>query len=79
MSLIPPRKKRVYFDDSLDLWLLQEVAGQNPYEDANRWKVIKANMLKTRGLQVTERTIKERVQKLVNKFIENRENKNQYK
>lgn len=68
-SLLLVGKPRYRFNDTTDLLLLQEVYGQNPYEDSNRWTLIQTNMLQVSGRLLSVRTLKERVQKLLKKYL----------
>lgn len=60
-SLVLVSKTRYRFNDTTDLLLLQEVYGQNPYEDPSRWTLIQTNMLQVTGCLLNIRTLKERV------------------
>lgn len=62
-------KSRFRFTETYDLHLLREVYGQNPYENPKRWSLIQINMLQITGKNLTIRTLRERVQKLVKKYI----------
>ncbi|XP_072399400.1 uncharacterized protein [Diabrotica undecimpunctata] len=62
-------KNRFRFTESIDLQLLQEVCGQNPFENPTRWNTIVVNMLQITGKSITVRTLKERVQNLVKKYL----------
>lgn len=62
-------KNRFRFTENYDLQLLREVYGQNPYEDPNRWTLIQVNMLQVTGTVLSPRTLRERVQNLVKKYL----------
>lgn len=51
-------KKRIYFASEIDIHLLREVAGQNPFEDPNRWAIIQTNIIQICGKSINIRTLK---------------------
>ncbi|CAG9820679.1 unnamed protein product [Phaedon cochleariae] len=60
---------RFRFSEDFDLHLAREVYGQNPYEDPRRWGTIQINMLQITGRNVSIRTFRDRIQKLVKKYL----------
>ncbi|KAJ8914144.1 hypothetical protein NQ315_016222 [Exocentrus adspersus] len=62
-------KSRFRFTEEFDLHLVREVYGQNPYEDQNRWSIIQVNMLQITGRCISIRTLKERIQNLMKKYL----------
>lgn len=63
-----PKKKRLFYTPEDDLHLLREVAGQNPYDDPERWPKIRENVLEATGKEFSLRSLKERVALLAERF-----------
>lgn len=61
-------KRRMHFSPEMDLFICREVVGQNPYEDPSRWKLFQVNICQITGKLIYERTLKDRIRNLVNKF-----------
>lgn len=62
-------KTRFRFTEEHDAHLLREVFGQNPYEDQGRWANIQVNMIQITGKSLSIRSLRERVQNLMKKFL----------
>ncbi|CAG9773544.1 unnamed protein product [Ceutorhynchus assimilis] len=62
-------KARFRFTEEDDVHLLREVLGLNPYEDHSRWTIIQVNMIQIIGNSLSIRTLRERVQNLIKKFL----------
>lgn len=62
-------KSRFRFTETYDIHLLREVYGQNPYEDPKRWYNIQTNLIQITGKSLNVRTLRERVQNLVKKYL----------
>lgn len=64
-----PKKNRFRFTDEFDIYLAREVYGLNPYEDSKRWATVQVNMIQITGKCVSVRTLRERIQTLVKKYL----------
>lgn len=71
------KKKKVRFSEEMDLLLLREVLGQNPFEDYSKWILIQQALQAVLNLEISVRTLKDRLTLLLNAwFIKNKKNEN---
>ncbi|CAH1107352.1 unnamed protein product [Psylliodes chrysocephalus] len=60
---------RFRFTEEFDIHLAREVNGLNPFEDSRRWATIQVNLIQIIGKCINIRTIRERIQNLVKKWL----------
>uniref|UniRef100_A0A6P7GBX1 Uncharacterized protein LOC114337858 n=1 Tax=Diabrotica virgifera virgifera TaxID=50390 RepID=A0A6P7GBX1_DIAVI len=63
-------KKRQRFSDHDDLTLLREVLGNNPFVDPNAWNIIYKNLCSVTGKQVSIRTLKDHLDRLIKSWLQ---------
>uniref|UniRef100_A0A6P7FKJ4 Uncharacterized protein LOC114330364 isoform X5 n=1 Tax=Diabrotica virgifera virgifera TaxID=50390 RepID=A0A6P7FKJ4_DIAVI len=69
-NILIPVKKRLRFREEDDLYLLQEVAGQNPFENPFIWESIKANIYSLSQKDFSIKTLKDHLDLLINAWLE---------
>lgn len=71
--MVEQKSKRFRFTPAFDLHLAREVNGLNPYEDPKRWAIVQVNMVQITGQCLSIRTLRERIQNLIRKYMQKAE------
>ncbi|KAF6214014.1 hypothetical protein GE061_011743 [Apolygus lucorum] len=61
-------RPRIRFTDEDDLFLLKEVAAENPFEDGSKWKVVADKMKGKFSKAFTPRNLRERINHLLQRY-----------